>query len=125
MLKEQPFAPSLFLLGFLVDKGCSWNTVNKAGTKASDILLTKGFHQDEIKTFVKFTEKTQISARRASDRMSCMLRADCVLPPAFQLSCPHRPTFRACCQCFLVNLVTFEEAKCRCADEKISSVPTA
>ena len=125
MLKEQPFAPSLFLLGYLVEKGCSWNTANKAGTggtKATDIILTKGFHQDEIKTFVKFSVKTQISARRASDRM---LRSDCVLPPAFQLSRPHRPTFKACSQCFLVNLVTFEDAKYRCPDEKISSVPAA
>lgn len=119
MVEKQPSIPALFLIGYLMDKGCTWGLANAAGKKASDILISNGFHQDVNEMFEKFAVKTQISARRASGRKSCMGRADCTTPPVFQLSCPHKPAFRACSKCFVA---TIEEAKCRCADEDVSSV---
>jgi len=51
-----------------MNRGCSWDRVNSAGTKASDILLSKGFCQDVIE---KFTAKSELLFCRAFDRMVC------------------------------------------------------
>lgn len=48
------------------------------------------------------------------------LRGACAQRAEFQLTCPHRATYRACSKCFLLNV---EKAKCGCADEDVKSIP--
>jgi len=121
MMEKYPLVPCLFIIGYLIDKGCCWDSTNASGKKTSDILLAKGFNQDVNVLLDKFAVKTQISVRRASGRKSCMGRADCIHPPAFQLSCPHKPTFLACSKCFAVAM---EGARCECADEEVGIFPS-
>ncbi len=119
MVEKHPSVSTLFLIGYLILKGCNWDLTNLAGKKASDILLAKDFHPEVIELFEKFSVKTLVSANRVSGRQSCMGHTNCTFPPAFQLSCPHKPTFMACPKCFMA---TFEVAKCGCLDYDISSV---
>ncbi len=106
--------PILGLIGYLIHKGCRWTD------KEKEILLEKGVP----KSFLKILDQFAASRRNPSSAGSvpCMgLKGACAQRAEFQLSCPHRATYRACSRCFLLNV---EKAKCGCADENIKSIPT-
>ena len=106
--------PILGLIGYLNHKGCRWTD------KEKEILLEKGVP----KSFLKILDQFAASRRNPSSAGSvpCMgLKGACAQRAEFQLSCPHRATYRACSRCFLLNV---EKAKCGCAVENVKSIPT-
>lgn len=111
--------PDLYFIGYLIEKGLDWKVANSYGLKAADCLSNKGYSNDAIEILNGLYIKIQISIRRSSGGTVCMGIDDCIHPPAFQLTCPHTPTYKACSKCFVKY---FEAAKCGCPNEGISSV---
>jgi len=67
----------------------------------------------------EMSAKMQISIRRSSGGTGCMGRDDCIHPPAFQLSCPHKPMYKTCSKCFVK---CFASTKCGCDYEEVTSI---
>ena len=64
-MEQNPSFPVFFIIAYLMNKGCSWKSANKTGRRASDTLLTEGFHQEENVIFDKFAVKLPILAYQA------------------------------------------------------------
>ena len=63
MVEQNPSFSVLFIIAYLMNKGCSWK--KNTGRRASDTLLTEGFHQEENVIFDKFAVKLPILAYQA------------------------------------------------------------
>jgi len=50
-----------------------------------------------------------------------MGRRDCIQPPVYLFSCPHKPAYKACHQCFLLYS---SQMKCGCPEEDIEPIPS-
>ncbi len=111
--------PALYFFGYLIQKGFDWKVANSSGLTAADYLTNKGYSNDAIGILNGLYLKMQISIRRASGGTVCMGQDDCINPPAVQLTCPHKPTFKTCSKCFAKG---FEVAKCGCDEEEVTSV---
>ena len=115
--------PALYHIGYLIEKGFSWTMTNSSGSKPADYLLNQGYPMEAIDILNELSAKMQISIRRSSGGTGCMGRDDYIHPPAFQLSCPHKPMYKTCSKCFVK---CFASAKCGCDDEEVNSIlPTA
>jgi len=111
--------PMLPLLVYLIQKGCSRETSNKAGQRTSDILLGKGFS----KLLIDFLDQTAAKWKRwPTDPKGCMGRnGQCAAEATFRLTCPHKATFVSCSSC-----VTFIfKLKWGCADEDLLPILAA
>ena len=122
MVKKPPFVPSLFIIGYLLDIGCSWDDEQgRSKRTASEILVDKGFNPEVNKMFHQFALKKTIGTRRALGKKSCMGGLYCIAPPTLQLSCSHMKPFLVCSQC-IVN--TLAAAKCECSEERVRPFPS-
>jgi len=108
--------PILSLISYLMTKGCCLEPANKTGKTAPDVLMSKGFPQNITEILTRFVLKNQ----QNNDPSDCMGRSGCALPPAFQLTCPHKPHFKACSDCFPL---TYKKQKCGCPEEDFASIP--
>jgi len=109
--------PILSLLGYLLKYGCCWETANEAGKKAADILLEKGFSNEAIELL---NDTAALYKRRPFGPRGCMgQKGECAHQPVFCLTCPHKPTFRACSECYPL---IFKQHRCRCDDEEINPI---
>lgn len=106
----------LSLVGYLMAKGSSLESSNKAGKTGRDAVLTKGSPVVILKMLEQFLIK---SLGEASCSSSCMGRSDCNQPSVFQLQCPHKPAFKACSKCFLLRS---QQVKCGCDEEDFESI---
>ena len=107
--------PILPVIAYFLYFGCSWETVNKAGKTASDILLEKGCPKDVMETLDATAARWK---RWIVGANGCMGRGGgCVEPALFRLSCPHKATYCACQKCFV-----FKELKCGCDDEDVGPI---
>jgi len=115
-VKKHPMLP---LLVYLIQKGCCWETANKAGKKASDILSEKGFSEELIGFLDQTAAKWKIWPAGLKGCMS--QNGQCASEAAYRLTCPHKSTFVSCSDC-----VSFAfKLKCGCADEDILPIPAA
>jgi len=110
--------PILALLVYLIQKECCWETANKTGKKAADILLEKGYSTEVI----EFLNKVALNWKRLSSGPNgCMgQNGECAQQAVYRLSCDHKATFIVCATCFPLS---FKQQKCRCPDEDVSSIP--
>ena len=107
--------PILPVIAYFLYFGCSWETVNKAGKTATDILLEKGCPKDVMETLDATAARWK---RWIVGANGCMGRGGgCVEPALFRLSCPHKATYCACQKCFV-----FKELKCGCDDEDVGPI---
>lgn len=90
--------------------------------KPSNYLSNQGYSKETIEILDGLSAKVQLSIRRSSGGTICMGRDDCLHPPAFLLTCPHKPTYRACSKCFVK---CFDNAKCGCPEEDIAFISSA
>jgi len=111
--------PILSLIAYLMTKGCCLKQANKNGKTAPDVLTSKGFPQNITEILTRFVAK---SKQNKDPSVNCMGRSGCVQPPVFQLTCPHKPPFKACSDCFTL---TYKKQKCGCPDEDVASIPAA
>jgi len=103
------------VIAYLLYFGCYWETVNKAGKTATDILLEKGCPKDVIETLDATAARWK---RWIVGANGCMGRGGgCIEPAIFRLSCPHKATYCACLKWFV-----FKELKCGCDDEDIAPI---
>lgn len=113
--------PALSIIGYLIEKGCSMSTINKAGQKISDILFEKGFTNDVIEILEEFS--VRIHPDGVGDSESCQVKCmgpdECDQDPIFRHSCEHKGTRTMCSKCFLL---TISEQKCGCSGEEIVSI---
>ena len=110
--------PILSLIVYLMTKGCCLEPANKNGKTAPEILMSNGFPQNITAILTRFVAKNQ----QNKEKSDCMGRSGCALPPVFQLTCPHKPPFKACADCFAL---TFKKQKCGCPEEDVASIPAA
>ena len=111
--------PILSLIAYLMAKGCSLEAANKAGKSGTSAVMSKGSPSIIAKALFKLLFKIFGKAPNGS---SCMGRMDCSSQPAFHLHCPHKPSYKACSKCFLLNS---EKLKCGCPEEDVASISPA
>ena len=89
---------------------------NSSGLKPADCLLNQGYPTEAIDILNDLS-------RRSSGGSGCIGRYDSnktkIHPPAFELSCPHKPMYKNCSICFLK---CFASAKCGCDDKEVASI---
>ena len=111
----------LTLATFLVEKGCNWEATNSAGAKASNILSSKGYPQVEIDG-LQAQYDTKMGRFPYGGAGGCVgQKGECLQPPAFQLTCPHKPTYKSCSKCILKNV--FDNLKDDCEEETVGPIP--
>lgn len=108
--------PILSLIGYLMAKGSLLYAPNKAGKTGRDAVLTKGSQVVIMELLQHFLVK---SLADSSGPSICMGRSDCTQPSVFHLFCPHKPSFKACSKCFLLNS---DRMKCGCDEEDFTSI---
>ena len=107
--------PILPLISYLLFYGSPWDTVNKAGKRATDILLERGYPKDVIDTLNATAAKWK---RWIPGPNGCMgQNGACPQQAVLGLYCSHKSTFHACNDCFC-----YKERKCGCDDEDVISV---
>ncbi len=113
--------PALSIIGYLIEKGCSMKTINKAGQSVSDVLLEKGFTNDVIEILEEFSARIHPDGGEDSEscQIKCMGPGECDQDPIFRHSCEHKGTRTMCSKCFLL---TISEQKCGCSGEEIISI---
>lgn len=110
----------LTLATFLVENGCDWEATNSAGAKASHILTSKGYPQVEIDE-LQAQYDMKLGRFAYGGIYGCVgQQGQCNQPTGFQLTCPHKSTFKACSKCMLNNVLG--ELKCECAEETITAI---
>jgi len=112
--------PILCLIAYLMAKGSSLEAANKTGKSGTAAVLSKGSPSIIIKTLFKLLFKSL--GKAPSSGSSCMGRMDCSSQPVFHLYCPHKPPYKACSKCFLLNS---EKWKCGCPEEEAASISPA
>ena len=115
-MKQHPILP---LLVYLIQKGCCWETVNKAGKKACDILSENGFSEQ----LIYFLNQTAVKWKVwPAGTKGCMgQNGQCASEAAYKLTCPHKTTFVSCSDCVSCAF----KLKCGCADEDMLPIPAA
>ena len=110
--------PIIAFLVYLIRNGCDWETVNKAGKKASDILREKGYSKELIELLDQTASKCK---KLPVGPNGCMMgqSGECAAVATFRLSCPHKAAVDTCPGCVPL---TFNLQKCGCKDEKMSSI---
>jgi len=111
--------PILSLIAYLMAKGSSLEAANKAGKSGTSAVMSNGSPSIIAKALFKLLFKLFGKAPSGS---SCMGRMDCSSQPAFHLHCPHKPSYKACSKCFLLNS---EKWKCGCPEEDVASISPA
>jgi len=107
--------PILFLILYLIEKGCCWEKSNEKGDTASEIFIANGYKKNVVDLIDKFAaDKKKTSGRVAPVCMG--QQGKCQQPPNFTLSCPHKGIYTTCTKCFLS---TIDKVKCGCPDETI------
>ena len=89
--------PTLYFIGYLIEKGYSWIMANSSGLKPADCLLNQGYPMEAIDILNELS-------RRSSGGTGCIGRDDCIYQPAFQLSCPHKSIYKTCSGCLSIAL---------------------
>ncbi len=111
--------PILFLVLYLIEKGCCWEASNIGNKTASAILMQKGYQKEVIDVIDQFAGEK----KKSSNGVPLCLgqQEECKHPHNFTLSCPHKWIYSACTKCFLS---TMEKVKCGCPDETIVPLTT-
>lgn len=109
--------PLLSFLVTLIRKGCCWETRNKAGIKASDLLQHNGFPEFVTEFLDQMAGKWK---RLPSGPNGCFgLNGQCAQQAEVEFSCAHKPVFKACLSCFEL---TYKQQKCVCPEENFSRI---
>ena len=85
------------------------------------LLLTINFLENIIEIPTRFTLNTveeHINGDSVSE-LVCLGRSDCAQLSVFQLSCPHKSSFKACTSCFPP---TFKKQRRGCPDDYVGSI---
>jgi len=105
----------------LIRNGCDWETANKAGKKAADILREKGYSKEHI----DMLDQTAFKCKRLPvGPNGCMMgeNGECNSEAIWRLSCPHKTPVDVCGGCVgkAYNL-----PKCGCPNEGMLPIPKA
>jgi len=81
-------------------------------------MVRMGYSREVMDSMDQFAVE---SLNRPSNQLTCIgQQGNCAQQPVFQLTCPHKPIYKACSKCILN---AFEKVKCGCTEESVSSIP--
>lgn len=114
--KKMKKHPILYLILYLIEKGCCWEISNDKGVTASGIFMENGYKKNVVDLIDKFSSDKRKKTSRGVAPVCMGQQDECKQPPNFTLSCPHKGIYTSCTKCFLS---TIEKVKCGCPDETI------